>query len=238
VRAAATPLVPRGDRFWTAVAASAAVHAAAAGLALARRPPALIDLEQKPIVARLVRLGEKRPEHLLPRKEEPPPSAAPAPATGPPAPPPAPRPGASPAPRAAAPAPRGPDAFAAALGRIRRERLRPEPTVGDPSGDPLGDTSEPSAGDRYLALVQRALHEVYDAPLTISERERAHLRASLVLHIEASGAVAGWDFESRSGNASFDEALARAVRSARLPPPPPEMRAKVRREGLLVRFSM
>ncbi|HEY7725510.1 MAG TPA: TonB C-terminal domain-containing protein [Anaeromyxobacteraceae bacterium] len=238
---AATPLVPRADRFWTAVAASAAVHVAAAGLALARRPPALVDLEQKPIVARLVRLGEKRPEHLLPRKEEAAPQEASAPASGPPAPPAppaAPRPGASPAPRAGAPAPRGPDAFAAALSRIRRDRLRQEPTAGDPSGDPLGDTSEPSAGDRYLALVQRALHEVYDAPLTISERDRAHLRANLVLHIEASGTVAGWDFESRSGNAAFDEALARAVRSARLPPPPPDLRKRVRGEGLLVRFSM
>jgi colicin import membrane protein/protein TonB len=235
VSVAASSFHPRGDRFWTAVAASAMVHAAAVGLALLRRPPAIVDLEQKPIAARLVRLGEKRAERLLPRKEEEPAAAASSPAPAPPA---AAQPPASPARKATAPPPRGQDAFAAALGRIRREKLRSEPLPGDPSGDPLGDSSEPSAGDRYLALVQRALHEVYDVPLTISEKERIHLRATVVLRIEASGSVAAWDFESRSGNPAFDEALGRAVRSARLPPPPPDLRKKVRGEGLAVNFSM
>ena len=37
--------------------------------------PKLIDLDQKPIHASLVRLGKPREEKLLPRKEEPPPPA-------------------------------------------------------------------------------------------------------------------------------------------------------------------
>ena len=65
----------RPDRLWPAVLVSVAVHAGLMGWALARRAGPEIDLSQKPIVAKLVRLGEKRPESYLPRKE-----AAPEPA--------------------------------------------------------------------------------------------------------------------------------------------------------------
>src|SRR6266545_4633720 len=64
----------RRDRLWPAALGSAVVHAVVLVWALARAAPPAIDLEQKAIVAKLVRLGEKRPEQFLPRKE-----AAPAP---------------------------------------------------------------------------------------------------------------------------------------------------------------
>src|SRR5512144_2503406 len=73
----------RRDRFWPAVLVSAAVHVALAGWGITRRPAPEIDLNQKPIVARLVRLGQKRPEEYLPRKEAAPPPAPPAPAAAP-----------------------------------------------------------------------------------------------------------------------------------------------------------
>jgi colicin import membrane protein/protein TonB len=241
--AARSALVAHPDRFRPALAASVLLHAAALAAAALLRPAPIVDLEQKPITARLVRLGEKRPEHLLPRKEEPPPPPAGEPAPAPAATP-APREAAAPAPKAppAAPRPPGaqgkPDAFSSALSRIRREQALAAPTGGDPSGDPAGDTSEGEPGDRYLALVQRALHDTYRVPATLSDRDRMHLKATVVLHIGPDGRILSWSFESRSGSAAFDDALERAIRQALLPPPPSDMRDRYRSLGLGVRFSI
>ena len=120
----------RKDRLWPAVLVSLAVHAGLAAVAIVRRPPP-IDLGQTPIVARLVRLGEKRPEEWLPQREAAPEPAPPAPAPGAPAPPAAPAPGKTAA--AAKPSPRtapaqhagkpagGGDPLASALSRVKRD---------------------------------------------------------------------------------------------------------------------
>src|SRR5512133_1806201 len=86
----------RRDRMWPAVVTSAVVHAGLIVFALVRVPAPEIDLQQKPIIAKLVRLGEKKPEQYLPRKEEAPPPPAPA------APAPIANPGPAPAPAAPA----------------------------------------------------------------------------------------------------------------------------------------
>jgi len=196
-----------------------------------------------------VRLGEKRPPNLLPRKEEAPPVAAPAPAPAPvaepkpAAPTPAPKvavPSAKPAPKPAQkPSPpaasaRGNDVLASVLSRVKRDKSRDEPVYGDPSGDPLGDSSEGSEGDQYLALVRRALRETYVAPVTIPERERIRLRAVVVLYIDGDGKILRHDLTTPSGNPAFDGALERAVRGAHLPPPPPQYRQRFRTEGLAI----
>jgi colicin import membrane protein/protein TonB len=121
---------------------------------------------------------------------------------------------------------------------VRRDQGRRDPAYGDPDGDPLGDSSEGQAGDRYLALMHRALHETYRLPPTISDRDRLHLRATVVLFIEPDGKLSRWTFREKSGNGAFDEALARAVQQARFPPPPAELRQEVRAVGLLVNFGM
>ena len=54
----------------------------------------------------------------------------------------------------------------------------------------------------------------------------------MVLYVDADGTVLRYAFETRSGNASFDAALERAIRAARLPPPPPELRKQYRTDGL------
>jgi colicin import membrane protein len=238
---AQSPLLVRRERLWPVVLVSLAVHAALIVGAALHRPAPQIDLAQKPIVAKLVRLGEKRPEQWLPRKEAaPPPAAAAEPVAlpspqAPPAPPAAPAPRAKPAPPRARPAPQpapGRDVLASVLSRVRRDKALSEPVYGDPSGDPQGDASEASAGDQYLALVERALRESYVLPATISERDRLHLKATVVLYLDTDGRVLRHAFESSSGNGAFDAALERAIRAARLPPPPPELRQKYRNEGL------
>jgi colicin import membrane protein/protein TonB len=245
---AQSPLLARRDRLWPVVSLSVAVHAALIALATLLNSAPIVNLEQKPIVAKLVRLGEKRPQELLPRIEAgPPPAAAPeAPPVPAAKPEPAPKPAPVPKAQPAAPAPKiqpaqrpaassGGDVLSSVLSRVRRERALSEPTYGDPQGDPLGDDSE-AAGDQYLALVERSLRESYVLPSTISDRDRLHLKATVVLYLDSDGRVLRYAFESRSGDSAFDAALERAVHAARIPPPPTELRQRYRNEGLGVLY--
>jgi colicin import membrane protein/protein TonB len=227
----ATAFGPR-VRLWPAVLVSAAVHAALIALGARQAGPA-IDLEQKPIVAKLVRLGEERPKEYLPRKEEPPPQAAAAPDTvdigGPTAP-------ATPPAAKRAPTPTAGRSLSDVLSRVQKQV--DESRYGDPQGDPAGDASDAEAGDRYLALAIRALQSNYRLPATISEQERLYLKATVVLYVEPDGRIDRFRFESRSGNSAYDDALERAIRQTRLPPPPPEVRESYRRIGLGVKFHI
>ncbi|HUK65222.1 MAG TPA: energy transducer TonB [Anaeromyxobacteraceae bacterium] len=247
-------LTGRRERLGPVILLSFVVHAGFITLAVLHHGAPEIDLAQKPIMARLVRLGEKRPEHILPRKEEPPPPAPPAtappeppqatPAAPKPAPVPVPVPGPAPVARPA-PVPRPAarvsntrptnDVLSSVLSRVKRDQALNEPHYGDPSGDPSGDASEGS-GDEYLALVERALRASYVLPATLSEEDRVHLQATVVLYLDDDGEVLRYVFEKRSGNGAFDSALERAIRAARLPPPPSDLRRKYREEGLGVMY--
>jgi colicin import membrane protein len=240
----------RRDRLWPAVATSAAAHVVLIAWAIVRAPPPAIDLEQKPIVAKLVRLGEKRPEQFLPRKDAAPPPPAPAPpaavpvlAAAPPKPA-APSPTAKPAPPRAAPAPAPPTpqpatrpgaTLSSILSKVQKQQ--DERRWGDPSGDAAGD-SDTGEGDQYLAQVHRALRTNYVAPSTIPERERLYLEANVILWIEPDGRVARWRQERSSGNPSFDAAVERTLKQTpRVPPPPDRMRDALRRSGISLVFQ-
>ena len=226
---AALSALGRRERLWPAAVASAAVHAVLLVAAALARPPPIVDLEQKPIVARLVRLGEERPKEWLPRKEAPPPPPA-APAA-------VPLPGAPARQHEARPAgPERPDRLTSVMDRLRREKALGEPSrFGSPTGSPLGESSE-EEGDRYLALAQQALHSNYRVPATISQADLKRLEAVVTLTIQPDGRISSWRFEKRSGHAVFDESVERVVRQTRLPPPPPELRQRYREVGLGVRF--
>jgi colicin import membrane protein len=238
----------RRERLWPTVTVSALLHAGIVAWALVRAPPPPIDLEQKPIVAKLVRLGEKRPEEWLPRKEAPPPPAPPAPpAAAPAAPAPAPAKSSAPAvdakapaaPRAPAPSAKGAPGgttLASVLSKVQRQVE--ESRWGAPDGDAMGDSETGTEGDRYLALVVRELQSHYNISKTISDRELVQLAATVVLRLDASGRVLGHAFERRSGNAAYDAALERAIAAAQLPPPPPELRDRFRTVGLGVHFHL
>ncbi len=225
----------RRDRMWPAISLSAIAHVLLIGWALVRRPPPPIDLEQKPIIARLVRLGEKRPEEWLPRKEAaPPPAPAPAPVAVPVAPSQA-RPAAPSASAKAAPA-KPSTSLASVLSKVQRQV--DDARYGDPDGDPEGDSAEGSAGDRYYALVFREIHANYRVPATLSDRRWSHLKAIVVLRIQPDGTISRWIFDKPSGNPTFDEALERALRQTRrVPPPPDALRETFRTSGLAVIFQ-
>jgi len=240
-----SPLVTRRERMWPLVVASLLIHAALIAAAIVHRAPPPLDLQQKPIVAKLVRLGPKKPESWLPRKEFAPPPAAASPEPAPVAAKPAetktvPVPVTKPVPaRAAASGPSAAgrtDVLASVMSKVQHDKARADPLYGDPSGSQLGDASEGEPGDQYLALVERALRESYTLPATISEHDRMHLRATVILYVDSDGKVLRYAFEKRSGDDSFDAALERAIGAARLPPPPAEFRKKYRTEGLGVLY--
>lgn len=245
---AQSPLLVQRERLLPVILVSLAVHVGLFTAAFLHPSTPQVDLSQKPIVAKLVRLGEKRPKEWLPRKDEGAPAAAapetvavPVPPVAPPAPPPAarttkpaPAPPAKVAPR---PANGGrSDVLASVLSRVKRDQALSSPVYGDPNGDPRGDASEASAGDQYLALVERALRESYVLPSTLSDRDRMHLQATVVLYLDQDGRVLRFGFETKSGNGAFDAALERAIRAARIPPPPAELRRRYREEGLGVLY--
>jgi colicin import membrane protein len=231
----------RHDRMWPAVIASIALHLVVVAWAVVRRPPPPIDLAQKPIVAKLVRLGEKRPEEWLPRKDAAPPppappAAAPAPVAAPtPARPAVPSPKAPPRPAAPSSSGKaGGKSLASILSKVQRQVE--DTRWGDPSGSAAGD-SDTSEGNPYFAVVERALHENYTAPATIPERERLYLEANVILWIEPDGRIARWRQERSSGNPAFDAAVDRALKAtARVPAPPDDLRESLRKTGIQLVF--
>jgi colicin import membrane protein len=247
-------LLRRPDRLWPLVLVSLALHVLVVGAGALARPPAIVNLDQKPIVAKLVRLGEKRPEQWLPRRDVPPPEAAPAAPDAVPIPAPAPAapaqktvalPSPKLAPKPSPPRPasavpgKGSDALSRAMDKVRKDdKLASKERWGDPAGVPQGEATDGTEGDRYLGLVTQALQSSYRLPATLSEQERLHLHAIVVITIEPDGRVSSFRFETRSGNAAFDQALERAVRESRLPPPPPELRQRYRTIGLGVNFKV
>lgn len=211
---------------------------------------------EKPIVAKLVRLGKPRDEKLLPRlptKAKPPPpppksKPAPVPVAKPPPPTPAPSPTAK-----AAPVPKpAPKPDPAAQAAARREQMMAalakveqttgpttdvaEELPGQADGDAMGTAEDAAEGDRYLALVEQAIRSNYVLPTTISAKERLYLACVLYLRIAASGSVDSFKIIETSGNAVFDRAVEASVRQTKLPPPPEAFR-RAYGDGLEIRFK-
>jgi colicin import membrane protein/protein TonB len=243
------------DRLWPVVLASIALHVAVFSVALKVSSRPELVLEQTPITAKLVRLGEKKPEQLLPQKEPPPPPPEPAPQSPPvvtEAPPPTdtpPTPTApTPVPAVARPPPARPSARSPANGAgtsitdilARNAQAVKRQQFGDPSGDPEGNADEASAGERYDGLLTKALLASWHLPPTISEKELLHLHAIPRVWILPDGTVTRWEIVASSGNGQFDAAMERALqdlRAARAPPPPPELRDELRTQGRKLWFK-
>jgi colicin import membrane protein/protein TonB len=219
-----------------AVLLHAAVFAAAIYLPMVfdRAPPL-----RKPIIAHMVALGKPRDPQLLPRRETPPPAASPAPGFAAPA---APKtPGKAPS----QPAKHAPTrqelmqrAIARAMGRASPEsKEEPDPErAGSPTGSAAGTAQSAEEGEAYYTAVHDAIMENYAVPSVISERERLYLAAVVVAWIGPSGQILKHQFEKKSGNDFFDQALELAIQRTKLPPPPPDLARSLRDTGVLLNF--
>lgn len=189
---------------------------------------------RKPIIAKLVALGRPRDPRLLPRKESPPPAASASPSKT--------APSLRPAP---APPRREPSrrdlmerALARAAGKATPEpKEAPDPErAGSPQGSPQGTAATAEEGDAYFTAVHDAILENYAVPSVISERERLYLAAEVIAYIGPDGRILKHEFQKKSGNNFFDQALEVAIQKTKLPPPPPDLARSLRDSGVVLNF--
>jgi TonB family protein len=224
------------------LAAHAAVVAVVAMLGLINRPPP-IDLNQKPIKASLVRLGQPRDKQLLPRKEEPP---APPREVQAPAPAPAPKEPAhkKPSPTATAAAPSAKqegkkegDPRKKLFGAFERAGAKPRELEGAEDGDLLGDSAV-QEGERYYGALKGQVRRYFLVSQTIPDQERIRLRANVLFRIGRSGELIESRLQKSSGNPLFDAAVLSAVKKAApFAPPPPHLLDSLRTKGVLMEFT-
>ena len=244
--AAQSLLAPRPSKVVPFFALSIAGHVAVIFVGLVANwvlAPKLIDLDQKPIHASLVRLGKPRDEKLLPRKDEPPPpppeEKAPEPVAIPVAAPKAiPIPGLD-----AKKTPSKDDAKKEADAKKRlasafskMTALKPEEAEGKADGDPNGDSAK-EEGERYYALLGQQVRRFYDVSNTIPEAERRALKAEVSMRVSPTGEASEVKIRKGSGNDVFDEAVLAAVKKAAPFSPPPEQLRKVLQGGVTLVFT-
>jgi colicin import membrane protein/protein TonB len=193
---------------------------------------------RKPIMARMVALGKPRDPHLMPRKESPPPPAA-APAVSS-------APSLSPKTAPATAPKKEPSrkelmerALARASGRaVTESKEAPDPErAGNAKGSPEGTAESAEEGDVYFTAVHDAIIENYVVPSVISERERLFLTATVLAYIGPQGQILKHEFQKKSGNNFFDQALELAIQRAKLPAPPPELAKALRDNGVVLNFK-
>jgi outer membrane biosynthesis protein TonB len=208
-----------------AIAGSAVFHFGILGLFIVMtllEPPKL-DLAQKPVSAKLVRLGKKRDETLLPRKIEapPPPEAA---ATPQPVAIHAKDPSAPSAPsihsRPAPPQKTRKDLFSAFSHAAAAKKV--DEPVGDPNGDPEGDSDTADEGERYFGIILAKARRNYGVTKTIPPQELIRLKATVILYINSTGElIRDPEVQVSSGNEQFDQDVILSLKKAAPFGPPP-----------------
>ncbi len=194
-----------------------------------------VDLEAKPIKASLVRLGKKRPDDVLPRKEEPPPPAKEKPAEVPVQKPVADNAVKIPDKNAKPEKEQPKKSLADALAGAARA-AKPEEVEGEEDGDVNGDSAR-QEGERYFGLLTSVVRRNYDVSNTIDEGERIRLKASVALRIGPAGELVNVELTKPSGNELFDSAVIGAVKKAApFTAPPEHLRASLNKDGVELVF--
>jgi TonB family protein len=215
------------------VVAHALLTAVALTLSWVFAGPAL-ELDQQPIKASLVRLGKKRDEKLLPRKEELPPPPPPK-AAEVPSPTPAPPDKAVKIPSKDA-KPEKPVDTKKSLFDALNKVAKPEELEGDPEGDVHGDSAV-QEGERYFGLLKSVVQRNYDVSDSIPEAERRTLKAEVALNIGSGGELLSVKLTRPSGNELFDAAVLGAVKkTAPFAPPPKHLAPALKKDGVAIVF--
>ncbi len=201
-----------------------------------RDPP--ISPDDAIIKTKLVKLGKKRDEKLLPRKAPPKPPAPKAPVPQPPKPeakpepkvaPPKPEP--KPEPKAEAPKPTA-KGILKDFAESNETKERPDLSKliekvtdeGDEKGSKIGEEISGRLKAEYNDKVLTIIRSNLTAPATIDPAERIRLKTKVVVHIGSDGSVTSASVSSSSGNALFDNAALRAAKTSKFPPPPLQLR--------------
>jgi TonB family protein len=228
--------LPKGLKI--AVALSLAAHVVVvAGVIFSGNTSRAKKPLQNVIATELVRLGKKRDEKLLPRKEAPPPEpekTTPTPVVKPPEPTPA----KPPPPKEAIPSAK--DRLSQmskvqnALDRLKQPEEEPE---GEETGSQYGTVAKALAGNRFASEVYACIKANYTLE-GITEAQAAALSADVLVRVDGKGKFIESDIERPSGNARFDQNVLRAARRCgQVSPPPPELAKQVRDDGILVKYG-
>ena len=234
--AAQSLLAHRPSKVVPFFALSIGLHAMAIALALVASwllSPRLLDLNQKPITASLVRLGKPREEKLLPRKEEAPPEPKKEEKVEVPLPIPSPKAVVVPGPEPKKPTAKQ-DLFKALNNAAKQ--AKPEELEGKADGDVNGDSAK-EEGERYFAIISSAVRRNLDVSDTIPEAERRTLKAEVSMKVSATGETSDVRLKKGSGNEMFDGAVLSAVKKAAPFSPPPEHLKKTLQAGVTLSFS-
>lgn len=184
-----------------------------------------VDLDQKPVHATLVKLGKKREETLLPRKE---PEAPPPPEEKIPIPTPGVKP--EPKPKVTSDKPQPADKKKSLFDALNKT-AKPEEDEGEEDGDRNGDSAK-QEGERYFGVIVGAVKRHFNVPDTIPEAERIRLRVVLVIRLDAEGRLLDVSINKSSGNDIYDNAAIGAVKKAApFGPPPPHLRDTLKGSG-------
>lgn len=245
-----------GTRVGPFVAVSLVLHLLALGVMVGvntwGRPK--LKLDDNVVKTRLVKLGKKRDDKLLPRlerKKDKPKPAKKAPAPKPEAKPPAPKPEAKPAPSKAEapktltePKPDPPEPKPEEKKRSARdilsdfaddeapEKEKPKLTdlvkdivEGDEQGSAIGEEITGRLKATYNDKLLAAIKRALKVPNTVSDQERLRLKAVLFVAIGADGSLLSARITKASDNPAFDNAvLAAAKTSAPYAAPPIQVR--------------
>ena len=206
------------------------------------------------VITKLVRLGKKRPDNMLPRllKEEPP--APTAKKTAPKKPEPKPvekvipikKPDAPKQPKAKKEPPkenaldraRKMSNVSSALDRLRSAKGEKE-AEGDPEGSKKGTVSDLSLailGNKYMTEISDCLQSVWNVE-GLSESQTAGLSAKIGIWVSSRGKFVRHQIEGSSGVAAFDRAVEKAVQKCGgVSAPPRDIRNVVSRDGIEIVF--
>jgi|GEM_PF-3716484 len=112
---------------------------------------------------------------------------------------------------------------------------------GDPRGSVSGTVSEftlQTLGQQYATDIEARIRPNWNVPSVITEAERDKLSATVVFYISPQGKILRYEFEKKSGQSLYDNALLRAIElSNPLPVPPLELREQVMKDGFEITFK-
>ena len=210
------------------------------------------------MVTKLVRLGKKRPEHLLPRlqKAPPPPPAKAAPqkikpvVKAKPRPQPVPKAAPKPVPKARPkpvakrpPRPASPPAshsLSSVFDRLRAAGTDTEEPEGDPEGDAQGEVSEAGlavTGSVYATKLDQSIRKCYF--IEGVDPSRVAGRATVVwVRVNQAGLIVDFRIEKPSGVQAMDRSVIKAIQAcSQGPRPPKELRRRVYNDGIEFEFK-
>ncbi len=210
------------------------------------------------MVTKLVRLGKKRPEHLLPRlhKAAPPPPAKVAPpkikpvVKAKPRPKPVPKVAPKPVPKAppkAAPkrpqkpaSPPASHSLSSVFDRLRAAGTDTEEPEGDPEGDAQGEVSEAGLaviGSVYATKLDQSIRKCYF--IEGIDPARIAGRATVVwVRVNQAGLIVDFRIEKPSGVQAMDRSVLKAIQAcSQGPRPPKELRRRVYNDGIEFEFK-